>query len=99
MSTRHVTGSVDVVGQVKESNVQKRGTSTGYNYRNGNNQLQSVNGGEAKSDLKAVDDTEEVNEQKKYKLEMQAEIQKLRKKYATKETNENNDSVAKPYQL
>jgi hypothetical protein len=29
-----------------------------------------VNGGEAKSDLKAVDDTEEVNEQKKYKLEM-----------------------------
>jgi hypothetical protein len=55
-----------------------------------------VNGGEAKSDLKAVDDTEEVNEQKKYKLEMQAEIQKLRKKYATKETNENNDSVAKP---
>lgn len=73
MSTRHVTGSVDIVGQVREQNVQKRGTSTGYNYRNGN-QLQSVNGGEAKSDLKAVDDMEEVNEQKKYKLEMQAEI-------------------------
>jgi hypothetical protein len=50
--------------------VQKRGTSTGYNYRNGNNQLQSVNGGEAKSNLKVVDDTEEINEQKKYKMEM-----------------------------
>jgi hypothetical protein len=48
-----------------------------------------VNGGEAKSDLKAVDDTEEVNEQKKYKLEMQAEIQKLRKKYANKDANGN----------
>ena len=95
MSTRHVTGSVDVVGQVKEANVQKRGTSTGYNYRNGNNQLQSVNGGEAKSDLKAVDDTEEVNEQKKYKLEMQAEIQKLRKKYANKDAN-GNDQITKP---
>ncbi len=52
-----------------------------------------MNGGEAKSDLKAVDDLEEVNEQKKYKLEMQAEIQKLRKKYATKDSNINETMV------
>ena len=54
-----------------------------------------MNGGEAKSDLKAVDDTEEINEQKKYKIEMQAEIQKLRKKYATRDEN-GNQALPKP---
>jgi hypothetical protein len=76
----HITGSLDRVGdgapehrREKNDSSQKpgvadknkRGTSTGYNYRN-DNALQSVKG--TNKQLEEFDET--LNEQKRYKLEL-----------------------------
>lgn len=75
-SYTHITGSVDRVsnhhgtGQQQNKAQQARGTSTGYNNRN-NNTMQSVNRDGAKVDLNCEKQEEgELNEQRKYKLEL-----------------------------
>jgi hypothetical protein len=57
-----------------------RGTSTVYNNRNVGANLQSVTRDGAKVDLQNVAN-QELSEQRKYKLEMLAEIEQLRSKF------------------
>ena len=59
----------------------KRGTSTNYNNYKNANALQSVNGGPETANLKP-DQAVAISAQKRYKMELQAEISRLRDRYS-----------------
>ena len=60
----HQTGKIEA---------QRRGTSTNYNTHKNNNVLQSVKGGNEMINLN-IDHDSNITAQKRYKLELQAEI-------------------------